>query len=175
MTAEIAILNSSAVAIAADSAVTIGFGKKIYNSAIKVFSLSKLAPVGIMVYGNAGLLDVPWETIIKVYRGELQHRTFPTLEDYSSDFLGFLPKQNRFFPKDRQERWTTGNIVGYFLAIRDHVMNDVEQHLREQGGIDDVITIDLLKKAIADHHDRLTKLPFITDLSSRWDRRTRSW
>jgi len=50
MTAEVAILNSNAVAIAADSAVTIGRGKKIYNSAIKVFSLSKVAPVGVMVY-----------------------------------------------------------------------------------------------------------------------------
>ena len=41
MTAEVAILNSSAIAIAADSAVTIGRGRKIYNSAIKVFTLSK--------------------------------------------------------------------------------------------------------------------------------------
>jgi hypothetical protein len=42
MTAEVAILNSSAIAIAADSAVTIGRGKKIYNSALKVFSLWRI-------------------------------------------------------------------------------------------------------------------------------------
>jgi len=63
MTAEVVIANSGAVALAADSAVTIG-GQKIYNSALKLFALSKVAPVGVMIFGNAGLMSVPWETII---------------------------------------------------------------------------------------------------------------
>ncbi|MDC5005524.1 hypothetical protein OFM98_16290, partial [Acinetobacter baumannii] len=63
MTAEVAIINSNGVALAADSAVTVR-GKKIFNSALKLFSLSKTEPVGIMVYGTAELLAVPWETLI---------------------------------------------------------------------------------------------------------------
>ena len=43
MTAEVAIANTQGVALAADSAVTIG-EQKIYNSACKVFSLSKVEP-----------------------------------------------------------------------------------------------------------------------------------
>ena len=38
MTAEVAIANASAIALAADSAVSIG-DQKIYNSALKLFSL----------------------------------------------------------------------------------------------------------------------------------------
>ena len=59
MTAEVAVINKSAVAIAADSAVTTELtdssGRqhdKIFNTANKVFALSKYAPVGIMVYNT---------------------------------------------------------------------------------------------------------------------------
>lgn len=71
MTAEVVVANSSAAALAADSAVTIG-NRKIYNSALKVFALSKTEPVGIMIFGNAGLLGVPWEPIIKTYRAKFR-------------------------------------------------------------------------------------------------------
>jgi hypothetical protein len=64
MTAEVAILNKTAVALAADSAITLG-SQKIYNSGNKLISLSKYQPVGIMVFGNAEFMGIPWETIIK--------------------------------------------------------------------------------------------------------------
>ena len=54
--------------MAADSAVTIGVVDKVYSSAEKLFMLCEDAPVGVMVYGNAAVLDLPWETIIKEYR-----------------------------------------------------------------------------------------------------------
>jgi hypothetical protein len=60
MTAEVAVLNSNGVALAADSAVTIGHEEgKVYTSADKLFQLSECAPVGIMVYGSAAFLGVP--------------------------------------------------------------------------------------------------------------------
>src|SRR5438067_13845178 len=73
LTAEIAILNKGAVALAADSAVTIqiGGGQKIYNTVNKLFTLSKYQPVGAMIYGNSEFMGVPWESIIKEYRREL--------------------------------------------------------------------------------------------------------
>ena len=75
MTAEIAILNQEAVALAADSAVT---GPKIFTSANKIFSLSKYHPVGVMVYNSAQFIGgVPWETIIKSYRRDLGTERLP--------------------------------------------------------------------------------------------------
>jgi hypothetical protein len=97
MTTEIAILNKSAVALAADSAVTIAMsspkGKtyKVLNSANKLFSLSKNAPVGLMIYGNASLLGIPWETIVKEYRKNIGEITFPTLEEYCKNFFIVYP------------------------------------------------------------------------------------
>lgn len=170
MTAEIAILNSSAIAIAADSAVTIGRGKKIYNSALKVFTLSKTAPVGIMVYGNAGLLQVPWETIIKIYRAELKSKSFATLEDYAADFIAFLPKQSRFFPRESQDRWMQGNIAGYLAAIRDDFIKAAELRLKKDGHISEETTRELLCTSVDKHHSSLAKLPYLDGMSSRWER-----
>ena len=51
-------VNKTAVALAADSAVTITNpkGQKIYNSMNKLFTLSKYHPVGVMIYGNGHLM-----------------------------------------------------------------------------------------------------------------------
>ncbi len=65
MSAETAIMNKEAIAIAADSAVTLREGK-IFTSANKIFSLSKYHPVGVMIYGNATFMGIPWETMIKI-------------------------------------------------------------------------------------------------------------
>ena len=58
MTAEVAIMNKQAIALAADSAVTFQeeTGQKIFTSASKIFTLSKYQPVGVMIYGNASLI-----------------------------------------------------------------------------------------------------------------------
>ncbi|UAN59889.1 hypothetical protein [Serratia sp. JSRIV004] len=94
MTAEIAVFNKSAVALAADSAVTISGGgtQKIYNGAEKLFALTKHHPVGLMVYGSGDLCSAPWELVIKAYRKQLGETCFDKLEEYSKDFFEFLEK-----------------------------------------------------------------------------------
>jgi hypothetical protein len=66
VTAEIVVMNREAVAMAADSAVTAG--NKIYQSANKLFTLSKVHPVGILISNAAHFMGVPWETVVKMYR-----------------------------------------------------------------------------------------------------------
>ncbi len=97
MTAEIGMLNKYAVALAADSAVTVrsGDGKsKVYNSANKLFKLSHYEPIGIMIYGDASFMGVPWETIIKLYNKKLAKTSFRLVEDYANDFLDYVIKFN---------------------------------------------------------------------------------
>lgn len=91
MTAIVGILNKHAISVAADSAVTIGGGRKIYNTANKIFTLSKYHPVGIAIYSNACFNStVPWEIVIKMYRGQLSDKSFATLKEYADDFFAFL-------------------------------------------------------------------------------------
>lgn len=92
MTAEVAILNKSAVALAADSAVTIGQppNTKIYNTVNKIFELSGSHPVGIMIYGRLDFMGLPLETIIKEYRRDLGKTYFSKISDYRDDFSKYL-------------------------------------------------------------------------------------
>lgn len=106
MTAEIAVYNKSAVALAADSAVTISGGgnDKIYNGAEKLFSLTKHHPVGLMVYGSGDLCSAPWELVIKAYRKQLGEKSFPTVEEYSSDFFQFLEVSTNIIPDAMRDK-----------------------------------------------------------------------
>ena len=95
MTAEVAVMNKSAVALAADSAmsVTVGQTRKTYPTN-KLFALTKHHPVGIMIYNNAEFMNVPWETIVKMYREELGSSIKPTVQDYAEDFLGYVANES---------------------------------------------------------------------------------
>jgi hypothetical protein len=94
MTAIVGVLNSRAFAIAADSAITVtgSNGKKVYNRSNKIFTLSKLHPIGIAIYSSADYLGIPLETIIKLYRQRLKEKSYGTVEAYKNDFLSFLTK-----------------------------------------------------------------------------------
>jgi len=101
MTTEIAVMNKSAISLAADSAVTIGMGHKFYNTANKLFTLSKYHPVGIMVYSSASFMGIPIETIIKEYRKYLGDACFDFLEEYWDDFVRYI--EENFSDNDEME------------------------------------------------------------------------
>ena len=106
MSAGICIMNQNAVAMAADSAVTIGGGIAIHNSVNKLFSLSRIQPIGAIIYANANFMHTPVEIILKQYRREIdsEKRYFDCLEDYVNDFLLFLIKNKKFFRFDINEK-----------------------------------------------------------------------
>jgi hypothetical protein len=91
MTAEIAILNKSAVALAADSAVTISAGssqEKIYDSADKLFELSCNDPIGVMINNDMNFMEVPLPVLIKKYRSKKLN--FAKIPNAAMDFLQYL-------------------------------------------------------------------------------------
>src|SRR2546425_796537 len=94
MTAVVGILNRQAVAIAADSAVTVN--GKTTNSALKMFTLSKYHPIGVMIFSSASFMGIPWETIIKMYRKQLGENSLPTVKAYQEDFIKYLHEQSFF-------------------------------------------------------------------------------
>lgn len=127
MTAEIAILNRTAVALAADSAVSIqhGRGFKIYETH-KLFNLSKTYPVGIMIYGNADIMNVPWETIIKHYRQQNGETPQDTLEEYGAKFVTYLNGNISLFPETVQNDRAISHVAGYLLLIRKSIDDTIE-------------------------------------------------
>ena len=108
MTSEVVVMNRMGIALAADSVVSIyanGIQKKRHDSAAKLFMLSEWHPVGIMVYNNASLLGVPWETIIKLFRRFLGTAWLPTLEQYGEALIEFLVNNKSLFPDNVQQKY----------------------------------------------------------------------
>ncbi|RYU58536.1 hypothetical protein EWI61_10185 [Methylolobus aquaticus] len=173
MTAEVAIANASAIALAADSAVTIG-DQKIYNSALKLFSLSKVAPVGVMVYGNADLMDVPWETLIKTYRKNLAGTTHETLEKYAEEFLEYLNDNPALFPPESQKRWLLGNVTGYFQMLRDEFFEELHPILEANGQIEAAEVQQALSKVIGEHHTSLRSETYAEGMTDAFAKQLRS-
>ncbi len=94
MTTEVIIKNKSGMVLAADSAVTVtSFGmngpkRKVYNSANKLFTLSKTEPVGILFYNSAEINGIPIELIIKEFREKKQK--YNTLKEYYDALVDFI-------------------------------------------------------------------------------------
>lgn len=130
MTAEIVILNRNAVAIAADSAVTVRTpnGAKTYNSANKLFTLSKYHPVAVMIYGAADMTGIPWETIIKLYRQKLGNKKFQNISGYARNFISYI--ENKIPVDDRDNDLNIMRILadGYHEVVRD-----IETRVRVSG------------------------------------------
>lgn len=140
MTAIIGVMNKHAVAIAADSAVTLGGGRKVLNSANKLFSLSKHHPVAIAIYGNADLVGTPWEIVIKEYRKKLSDKSFSTLKEYADSFFAFI-REKKYYCNDSDYALShlkqcinrlcnslklinTGNLTQNFINICNNIQSD---------------------------------------------------
>jgi hypothetical protein len=131
VTAEIVVMNRTAVAMAADSAATLrlGQGQKIFNTVNKLFSLSKSHPVGIMVYGDATIMGLPWETVIKVYRRELGQRSFSKLQEFAEDFVKYLDGNDRLATPETQEVVFLASVENYYRAVVEEIRGRVSQEL----------------------------------------------
>lgn len=110
MTAEVAILNVEGVVLAADSAVTLDAvdGQKALPRASKIYALSDVWPVAVMVYGSARFAEVPWETLVKEFRHTHGARSRPNVDDFAKDFLEWLAASVGRFPPRALERMLRG-------------------------------------------------------------------
>lgn len=115
MTAEILIMNKSAIAMAADSAVTVG-GRKTYNGVNKLFMLSNEPPMGIMMYASADFMDIPLESLIKEFRFEYGNE-LTNVNDFMSTFLNFI-KEYALERRGNFEEYFSNKLDEIYLRIK---------------------------------------------------------
>ncbi|MGG7164921.1 hypothetical protein [Clostridium ihumii] len=123
MTAEIAIMNKRAIALAADSAVTIGDRTKFYNTANKLFMLSKYEPLGIMIYNNAEFMGIPWDIIIKNYRCHLGDSKKDYLIEYGDNFINKL-KENEYKFETYEKK--------YYIQMVLPLINEISKKIEDE-------------------------------------------
>ena len=124
MTVEAAVMNSRAVAIAADSAVTFGGSGKVFYTAEKIFQLHKDLPIGIMIYASTTFMGaIDWEVIIKEYTKYLNGKSFDTLGKHAEHFIDFV--RDYKYINDEMERNYFDEFVGgvVFGKVLNNVVN----------------------------------------------------
>lgn len=144
MTAIVGVLNKHAVAIAADSAVTMGNTHKVVNSANKIFTLSKYQPVAVMTYSSASFMGVPWDIIIKEYRKQLKDKCFPKLDDYVNDFIGYLHNKQFFCDVKIQNNYLRWMLDSFFDICCEEVCH--ENHIVDKK----TLTAALIEQKLTD-------------------------
>jgi hypothetical protein len=170
MTAEVAILNTAGVALAADSAVTVGGqgATKVYSNVNKLFGLSRQQPVGIMIHNSAVLAGLPWEPIIKCFRTEVGDRRQPTLAAYAEEFRRFLnARTERFYPGQVQKQSLHLKLRQTFEALQKRCQR---ASLRRIGANPQLLgdTTALgndIAKVVAAAHRSMEAAPFVDGLT----------
>lgn len=141
MTAEVAVLNSQGVALAADSAVTLGDGK-IYNSVEKLFRLSEVDPVAFMIYGNGSCCGTPWELVVKQFRELNSKVSFNTVKDYADNFINYIKNQTNLITKENRDHGIESILDDLYRSIFKKLHENIQRALEAVPSHDRVIGTD---------------------------------
>ena len=118
MTAEIAILNRTAVALAADSIATLmgPTGSKTYDSAEKIFELSRFRPIGLMIYNSAELFGIPIEILARDFREQISDEFSHLIQVWPrfERFLGSVSVESKMDDTMREFERLIGSQVNQF-------------------------------------------------------------
>ena len=116
MTAIVGFMNKRGIAMAADSAVTLGNTHKVMNSGNKIFTLSKYAPIGVATYGNESFMETPWELAIKMYRKQLGRKKYGALNEYIESFIKYLHDQDFFMTEEHKKIELRNKAIWFYNA-----------------------------------------------------------
>jgi hypothetical protein len=153
MTAEIVIMNKEAVALAADSAVSLVTGpadnpQKIFTSANKIFRISLNHTIAFMIYNNASFLGIPWEPLITRFGDSLGPSPLPFLADYADRFLHFLRTEEQLITPDIEKQYFTSIIYSYYHSFRQIFQQNSMEIIRVQGVISEDQVGDIVAEKI---------------------------
>lgn len=109
MTCEVLVMNRLGLVLAADSAITFtskddaGVKTSFSAGANKIFQLSNHEPVGIMIFNNAGLQNIPWEIVIKNFRTHLDGNGYSSMQEYAVALRDYIVSNKHLFPDAHKE------------------------------------------------------------------------
>lgn len=168
MTAEVAILNREAVAIAADSAITVTRpeGSKIYNTANKLFALSATEPVAVMIYNAISFGPIPWETVVKEYRRGLASQTYDTIEEYASNFIDHLTSLVEHVSAEEQRTRVMQTIGWELSTLRVAVQRAVDRAALDEQTLSEDEIRSLILCRLADRINELNRGVLVAGLSA---------
>jgi hypothetical protein len=119
VTAEVAIINKTAIALAADSAITLSLGsdqQKVFDSEDKLFELTRRDPIAVMINNNMHFMEAPLPVLIKRYRAKASR--FATVDEAAKNFLGHLQEFGAVSPPETVSRALRSTLEPAFAMVK---------------------------------------------------------
>ncbi len=132
MTAEVAIINKTAIALAADSAITLSLGsdqQKVFDSEDKLFELTRHDPIAVMINSNMHFMEAPLPVLIKRYRNKAPR--FDTVAEAAMHFLGHLQEFGAASPRETVIRSIAGSLNPTFALVKTRTENKLYDRLAD--------------------------------------------
>jgi len=135
MTAEIGVLNSNGLVLAADSALTMGNieNLKIFNSGNKIFTLGSNHSIGMMIFGNIDFMGIPWEIIVKGFRNKIGDKPLDAVKDYCTEFFNYVANMEEIYSTIQGEML----ILGYAESVKNILENTTYEMTAEKFNLED--------------------------------------
>jgi hypothetical protein len=125
-----------------------------------------------MVYGNAELMGLPWESIIKRYRKEeLKDNCFKQLKEYGDHFLSYLDKNVFLFPEEVQKDNVYLTVYSYFSELINEDIDKAVRKVTHKGN--KISAADIQKIAhriIKAHFERITATSRLDTLPTTFEK-----
>jgi len=137
-------MNQRAVALAADSAVTLIDGGTVVvrNDQRKLYQLVDKQPVGVMFFGVADIMGHPWDRLIEHYQKKVRPKEPPHLGDYAVSFTGMLDNLNEFFPADKQKddyKRLLASVYRYVFHLAQYLRETNDETISDNAILEEAI------------------------------------
>lgn len=168
MTSQIAVFNLECVAVASDSVLTVGDGKKERTLATseKVFDLGPAHQLVALGSGEARFMRVPWSVLIREWSSGLA-TPFAHVSDYAANLVAWLEARTDLFTAEEQTRYFTWQVRDYFLSVRLQILRELEERELTGASWDDLDVQSCVNEIIRANVNRLRELSDLegTDLA----------
>jgi hypothetical protein len=169
VTAEVAILNKLGIALAADSAVTISEGansRKVFNTADKLFELSKTQPIACMVFSNLQFMQTPLQVLIKEFRNSISH--CGTVSEASGQLLGYLHEFALKSGNEVQSESVLNNLRTHYEILQKRASDQITRKITD---VDFFRDVDNPRKSLNDviAEAWATAIGVLDRFSNAWD------
>lgn len=175
MTAEVCVMNSIGVALAADSAVTItntaGKAPKIFTSADKIFEISEDEPIGVMVYGGSSFVGLPWEVIIKTFRTDMKGRHFKSVSECGEALILWMSDNTAVFSEKSQISSIQRLYSNIFFCILNEIKEVMDEKAEKQNVLYDEDIPVIVDQVINAWLDYVKQIPGISSMDKKRIRR----
>ncbi len=116
-------------------------------------------------------MKVPFETIVKVYKTQLQKRKFDTLKEYALDFINFLEKSKTLFPDSEREEHIKNSIYGNFKIIKNGISEKAEYYISKKGKLPEKEVKNLISEVINKEFEKWRNAETTTPITKKMEKR----